>query len=278
MEFLRTVKLSPKVMSHYELNNERQRLSIGTGQLEFERSKELITRHLPEKPATILDVGGAAGVYSLWLATEGHEVHLVDPVPFLVEQAKEASAAQKNAHIKSISVGDARRLEFPQSFADIVLLMGPMYHLVEKSERLIALSEAHRVLKKSGFLIVAAISKFASTLDGFVQGYMDDPKFVEIAAQDLADGQHRNPFDDLSYFTTAFFHHPDELRREIGEAGFALQNTFAVEGFGWMLQNFEDHWNNPKRRERLLRFIRSTETEPSMIGISAHLLAAAQKF
>jgi ubiquinone/menaquinone biosynthesis C-methylase UbiE len=277
MEYLPTMELSSKILSHYEENNEQQRLSVGTGQLEFERTKELITRHLPKKSATILDVGGAAGVYSLWLAGEGHEVHLVDPVPFLLEQAKEASAAQKKAPIKSITLGDARRLEFPQSFADMVLLMGPMYHLVEKADRLTALREAYRVLKKSGLLISAAISKFASTLDGFVQGYMDDPKFVDIAAQDLADGQHRNPFDNLSYFTTAFFHHPEELKEEIEGAGFTHQNTFAVEGFGWMLQNFEDHWNNPKRRERLLRFIRSTETEPSMIGVSAHLLAVAKK-
>jgi len=277
VEYLPNIIISEKIKSHYEENNEQERLSVGTGQLEFERTKELIGRHLPDKPATILDIGGAAGAYSLWLAREGHDVHLVDPVPFLVEQARQASAAQKRAPIKSINVGDARKLDFPDGSADMVLLMGPMYHLVERGDRLTALKEANRVLKKNGWLIAAAISKFASTLDGFVREYMDDPKFVEIAERDLIDGQHRNPFDNLAYFTTAFFHHPSELKKEIEEEGFAYQNTFAVEGFGWMLQNFENHWNNPRRRERMLKFIRTTETEPTMIGMSAHLLAVARK-
>ena len=73
---------SEKIKSHYEKNNEQQRLFTGVGQLEFERTKELIMRYLSDRPAKILDIGGAAGVYSLWLAKMRHEVHLVDPVLF----------------------------------------------------------------------------------------------------------------------------------------------------------------------------------------------------
>lgn len=268
--------ISQVIKSHYEKNKEQQRLSIGVGKLEFERTKELILRYLPDKPVRILDIGGAAGVYSLWLAEMGHEIHLVDPVPFLVEQAK-CTSAEKEISVKSFKIGDARELEFSDDFAEIVLLMGPMYHLVKKNDRLTALKEAHRVLKKEGLMIVTAISKFASTLDGFVEGYMNDPEFLPIAEQDLINGQHRNPTDDLFYFTDAFFHHPDELKGEIVKAGFLYQNTFAVEGFGWMLQNFQDHWDNAERKERLLKFIHLTETEPSLIGMSAHLLAVAHK-
>lgn len=269
--------ISEKIKYHYQNNNEEQRLSIGSGQLEFERSKEIISRFLPHKPAKILDIGGAAGIYSLWLAAKGHEVHLIDPIPIHVEQAKQASALQPDFPIKSVQVGDALDLKFPDEFADVILLMGPMYHLVERKDRLSALKESHRVLKKGSLLIAAAISRFASTLDGFVQGFMDDHRFPPIAEQDLADGQHRNPYDEIAYFTTAFFHHPDELKAEIEETGFAHQDTFAVEGFGWLLQDFEDHWENEKRRERMLKFIRLTETEPSLLGMSAHLLGIAKK-
>jgi ubiquinone/menaquinone biosynthesis C-methylase UbiE len=268
--------ISEVIKSHYEKNNEQQRLSIGVGKLEFERTKELILRYLSNKPVRILDIGGAAGIYTLWLAEMGHEVHLVDPVPFLVEQAKHISA-EKEIPVKSFSIGDARQLDFPDDFADIILLMGPMYHLVERSDRLTALKEAYRVLKKEGLIITAAISKFASTLDGFVEGYMNDPAFVPIAEHDLVNGQHRNPTDNFSYFTDAFFHHPDELKTEIIETGFEHQNTFAVEGFGWMLQNFDEHWNDVERKERMFKFIRLTETEPSLLGMSAHLLAVAGK-
>ena len=261
--------ISQTIKAHYEKNNEHQRLLTGVGQLEFERTKELILRYLPDRPIKILDVGGATGIYSLWLAKMGHEIHLVDPVSFLVEQAKQASAKQ-GIHIKSFNIGDARKLEFPDDFADIVLLMGPMYHLIERRERLIALRESLRVLKKKGLLITAAISKFASTLDGFVEGYMDDPEFVPIARQDLINGQHRNPTDNPLYFTDAFFHQPEQLKEEILEAGFDHENTFAVEGFGWMLQNFDGHWKNKDRRDRMLKSIRAIETEPSLLGMSAH--------
>jgi ubiquinone/menaquinone biosynthesis C-methylase UbiE len=268
--------ISQTIKAHYETNNEHQRLLTGVGQLEFERTKELILRYLPDKAIKILDIGGATGIYSLWLAKMGHEVHLVDPVSFLVEQAKQASAKQE-IPIKSFNIGDARKLEFPDDFADIVLLMGPIYHLVERRERLIALRESLRISKKKGLLITAAISKFASTLDGFVEGYMDDKMFVPIAEQDLVKGQHHNPTDNPFYFTDAFFHHPDELKEEILEAGFDYENTFAVEGFGWMLQNFDNHWKDKDRRERMLKFIRLVEAEPSLLGMSAHLLAVSRK-
>ena len=268
--------ISQTIKAHYEKNNEHLRLLTGVGQLEFERTKELILRYLPDRPIKILDVGGATGIYSLWLAKMGHEVHLVDPVPFLVEQAKQASAKQE-IPIKSFNIGDARNLEFPDDFADIVLLMGPAYHLVERGDRVTALRESLRILKKKGLLFTAAISKFASTLDGFVAGYMDNPRFVPIAEQDLVNGQHRNPTDNPFYFTDAFFHHPDELKDEILEAGFDHENTIAVEGFGWTLQNFDNHWKDKDRRERMLRFIRAIETESSLLGMSAHLLAVAHK-
>jgi ubiquinone/menaquinone biosynthesis C-methylase UbiE len=269
--------ITEKIKYYYQNNNEDQRLSIGSGQLEFERTKEIISRYLPNKSARILDIGGAAGIYSLWLADKGHKVHLIDPMPNHVEKAKKASALQPDSPVKSIEIGDGSDLKFPNEFADIILLMGPMYHLVEKGERLAALKESLRVLNKGGLLIAAAISKFASTLDGFVQGFMDDHRFPPIAEQDLADGQHRNPYDTIAYFTTAFFHHPDELKVEIEEAGFAHQDTFAVEGFGWLLQNFDDQWEDAKRRERMLKFIRLTETEPSLLGMSAHFLSIAKK-
>ena len=140
-----------------------------------------------------------------------------------------------------------------------------------------ALREAHRVLAGGGLLFAAAISRFASVLDGLVRGYLDDPVFGKIVQQDLKDGQHRNPTDNPAYFTTAFFHRPEELRHEVEEAGFRIEEVFAIEGPGWLLQDFDDHWNDTGRRERLLSAIRDLETEPSTLGMSAHLLAVGRK-
>ena len=101
------------IISFYERVNERDRLLSPQGQLEFIRSKEIVRRGLPNPPAVVIDVGGATGRYACWLAKEGSEVHLADPVPTLIEEAKRASQQQLDTPIKNIRVGDARKLDFP---------------------------------------------------------------------------------------------------------------------------------------------------------------------
>src|SRR5207247_6861379 len=109
--------------------------------------------------------------------------------------------------LASINLGDARRLDFDDGYADIVLLFGPLYHLVRKKERLKALAEARRVLKPGGLLFVAAISRFTSALDGCLRGFIRDPEFMKIIQQDLKNGQHRKPSNKPENFTTALFNH-----------------------------------------------------------------------
>jgi ubiquinone/menaquinone biosynthesis C-methylase UbiE len=273
----RAPRLAPEIERHYGTVAEKSRLLAQAGRLEFHRTQEIISRYLPKKPAVILDVGGAAGIHACWLAKLGHAVHLVDPVPLHIAQAWQASAAQPNSPLASISLGDARRLNFADKCADCILLLGPLYHLTGRRDRLKSLREAFRALKPRGLLFAAAISRFASALHGLFRNRVRDPNFVKIVERDLKEGQHRNPTGRPEYFTTAFFHHPDELRREIQDAGFDLKNVLGVEGPGWMLPDFESFWNDPAARARLLKVVRAVETEPTLLGQSAHLLAVARK-
>jgi SAM-dependent methyltransferase len=265
------------VVAHYEAVAEQSRLSADTGRLEFARTCEVIARFLPPAPAVVLDVGGGPGAYACWLARRGYRVHLVDAVPLHVEQARAASQAQPEHPLAGAAVGDARRLDHADGCADAVLLPGPLYHLPERSDRLAAWREACRVLKPGGVVLAAGISRFASALDGLRLGLFDDPAFAVLAERDLRDGQHCNPTGDPRYFTTAYFHRPEELGAEAAEAGLRHEATLGVEGPGWLLQNFEAWWAEPRRRERLLWLARTLESEPSMLGVSAHLLAVARK-
>ena len=104
-----------------------------------------------------------------------------------------------------------------------------------------------------------------------------DPEFIEIAEHDLRDGQHRNPNEHPAYFTTAFLHRPEELESEIEAVGFDVEGLFGIQGPGWLLQNLEEQWDNPNYRERLLNIARSLESESSVIGVSAHVMAIARK-
>src|SRR6266545_3759735 len=151
------------VIAYYEGFTEESRLDSGPSRLEFERTKEILARVLPKAPARLIDVGGAAGAYSAWLAERGHEVHLVDLSARLVEQARQLNARLEKP-IASLSVADARRLPQADNFAAAVLVMGPLYHLPSAADRQTALAEALRVLEPSGLLVVAAISRYASAL------------------------------------------------------------------------------------------------------------------
>src|SRR5207244_480859 len=131
----------------------------------------------------------------------------------------------------------------------------------------LALREAGRVLRPSGFVAAAAISRFASLLDGLYAGYLTDPMFWPIVEGDLADGQHRSPPDaDAAYFTTAYFHRPEDLRMELEEAGLGVDGVFGVEGPGWLLL---DRWDDERAREQILLVARTVEQEPAVVGTSS---------
>jgi ubiquinone/menaquinone biosynthesis C-methylase UbiE len=265
------------IAAHYASGYEADRLQQGAGQLDRERSRELLGRFLPPPPATVLDVGGGPGGHACWLAARGYQVHLIDITPLHVELARQASARQPEAPLASGAVGDARALPWADATADAVVLFGPLYHLTDRADRLQALREARRVLRPGGALVAAAISRFASALDGLCRGFLKDPQFAEIVRRDLAEGQHRNPTGRPEYFMDTFFHHPDELRGEVAEAGFAAARVYGVEGPGWLVSGFDAWWENGEYRDRLLQLARALEAEPSLSGASAHLMAVATR-
>jgi SAM-dependent methyltransferase len=265
-----------EILGYYALGGEQGRLDEAYFPLERARTQELVARHLPPAPGVVLDVGGAAGAYAFWLAEKGYEVHLVDPVPLHLEQARATSDARTAGGLASVRVGDARRLALGNLTADAVLLLGPLYHLTVRGDRLRALAEARRVLKPGGVVFAAGISRFASLLDGLRGSVFDDEAFARIALRDLADGQHRNDTGVPAFFTTAFFHHPVELAAEIQEAGLGLDGIFAVEGPGAFVPDFRKRWDDPRSRERLLDLVRRVESEPALLGMSPHLLAVGR--
>jgi SAM-dependent methyltransferase len=267
-------ELDPAIREHYGVGVERDRLTTW-GRLEAERTHELLHRFLPGPPAVLLDVGGAEGVYALPLAAAGYTVHLVDPVPRHVDAARAASAARP-APLASAEVGDARALAHADSSADAVVMLGPLYHLVDVADRAAALAEARRVLRPGGVLLAAAITRFASALDGVRAGHLADPGFAAIVDEDLTGGVHRNPdpAGRPEWFTLAYFHHPDELRAEVAAAGFAQVEVLAVEGVG-AAGDARPLLDDPSARGALLDTIRRLESEPTLLGASPHLMAVA---
>jgi 2-polyprenyl-3-methyl-5-hydroxy-6-metoxy-1,4-benzoquinol methylase len=265
-----------EILGHYQAGVENNRLAVGSGNLEMERTREIIRRFLPPPPAVIADIGGGPGIYSGWLARLGYEVHLIDPVPLHVEQAQERSRSQPEAPIASARIGDARQIESDENSFAAVLLLGPLYHLTEQADRIAALRETARITQPGGHIFAAAISRFASLLDGLDRGFIADPAFRDIMAEDLRSGQHRNPDSTPHYFTTAYFHRPEELRAEFEAAGLRHLQTLAVEGPAAYIQHVVDQWDDPNWRDQVLAALRHIEDEPELLGASPHLLAVGQ--
>ncbi|GAB3151773.1 class I SAM-dependent methyltransferase [Microbispora hainanensis] len=127
--------------------------------MELWRTQDVLRRALPSPPARVLDVGGGTGVHAEWLVADGYEVELLDPVPLHVERARALPGV-------TARLGDARDLPLPDASADAVLLLGPLYHLPGRADRIAALAEARRVVRLEG----------AFWLYGDVDDWLDAPE------------------------------------------------------------------------------------------------------
>ena len=265
-----------EVYEFYNNGAEIDRLERGLGIVEFYRSKEIVSQYITKK-STIYDIGGGIGKYSEWLAGQGHDVTLIELAPTAVDYAKKNMKTSYKAE-----VGDAREINKSDENADVVLLMGPLYHLQNKSDRIKALSEAHRVLKKGGLLIAAGISKFSSTtwaLSVYGNGcdFIDDDVYLNMLKHELATGEHIRPEEYPFIIANAYFHTIDELRNEIQNSSFEVLNYHAVEGCVWITPKLEEKWQDIDSRNRLLDIIHATEHEETLMGLSPHFLVVAKK-
>lgn len=259
---------------HYARGQEVDRLSGPLGAVEFIRTQEIIGRHLPPPPAVIGDVGGGPGRYTLWLADLGYTVVHRDLVPLHVQQLQ-ATAAERGLGIDT-AVGDARHLDLADRSLDALLLLGPLYHLTARTDRLDALAEANRVLRPGGPIFVAAVSRWAPRLHGMVAErlYERYPAMRDEASRLERTGR-MPPLFPGSF--AGYAHRPRQLRAEITQAGFEMLDLVAVEGLAFALSDLADRLANPVHRDVVLGAARATERVPELLGLGPHLLATARR-
>jgi len=263
--------IDPSIDAFYSQSGEDTRLTIGLGPLEFERNKELILRHLPPGKCLIADVGGGAGHYAQWLAGQGHNVILIDPVLKHIRQAERRSKQGKP--FKSIQ-GEARKLPLDDHSADVVILHGPLYHLQEETDRIAAIREARRVLRINGMVLAFAITRAANTIAALQGGMIHQPEVFAMCREELESGNHHPPLNFPGMLAQAYFHRPDELINEFELVGFQSLDLLPVEGMAWLDGQFFQSWASPEKRERLLQLIRLTEQDRSLLCLSPHMMGA----
>ncbi|MFJ4332098.1 MULTISPECIES: class I SAM-dependent methyltransferase [unclassified Streptomyces] len=265
-------EVTPEIVRFYsETVDEAERLvSTADGRLEMVRTQELLRRHLPSPPARVLDVGGGPGTHARWLVEDGYEVHVVDPIPRHVEQAVATGATAE--------LGDARHLTADDSAFDVVLVLGPMYHLPRRADRDRALAEALRVLRPGGLLAVAGINRYASLFEHAAYAHLHKESMRASIGTILATQVH----DGKKAFTTAYFHTGEQLCEEVAAAGFLDASVFGIEGPAWSLlaaaeRNTGQSFRESELFESVLTAARMAEPHPELLAASSHLLAVGRR-
>ncbi|MEU8967435.1 class I SAM-dependent methyltransferase [Streptomyces sp. NPDC048491] len=267
--------IDAEILRYYNEGNEENRLRDARRSIEFLRTMDILGRFLPPAPARVLDVGGGPGIYALALAEAGYDVTLIDPVPLHLQQATAASR-ESDHPLNSVRHGDARVLPVDGAEFDAVLMLGPLYHLVEEHDRMQAWREAGRAARPGGLIAAAAVSRYYTTWEMLSKDKLDLPGAENLIEAHIDSGQHRYPQRDFRrLFTTAYLHAPQELADEATTAGHTVQALLAVEGPAKLLPCLAERIQDEPHRAQLLRALRRLEAESSVLGCSEHIIALA---
>lgn len=258
-----------EVQAYYDRGEERDRLLGAKGALELERTQEIVLRRLPPAPAVVADIGGGPGRYAEWLADLGYRVQHRDLMPAHVAHVVSLGRPEISA-----VVGDARALDLADDSVDAALLLGPLYHLRDRDDRVQALREAARIVRPGGHVFAAVISRWAPRLDGVVADklYQPLPILLDLVEDVERDGDlppaHPGGF-------AAYTHRPADLQSEVVDAGLQVDDLVGVEGLPLggaeiAARRAEPDW------QVLLDAARAIEAVPELLGVSPHLICTGR--
>jgi len=267
--------ISKELEDFYNKASEETRLEKGMGIFEFERIKELIQLHILKDKITVVDVGGGTGKYSEWLAKQNHTVHLIEPVLKHIKLAEKRAKKLKKPF--SVTIGEAKELPFKDNSADLVILHGPLYHLQKREDRIAAILEAKRVLKKGGIILGFAINATASTVVGLMNGMIHANSFFDMCKKELTSGVHNAPKDFPFLLADAYYHKPATLKTEFLEQNLSFINLYAVEGMIWLDNEYFANMLDKKKSKTLKTLQKLTQNDEYLLPFSPHMMIAVKK-
>lgn len=242
---------------------------LGRHKIEFDITKRYLDKYIIGKNLKIFDIGGGTGRYSIYLAEKGHKVSLLDLSSKNIEVAK-AKAKEFDLELEEYIHGNALELgEYEQKY-DVILLMGPLYHLIKEDDRRLALESALRLLKSGGIIFIAFISKYAPIQDSLLHFY--EINDVKSLLRYLNDSENKSD----EGFTSAYFSSPKEVEElmsdfDIKELAFAgVENILGCKEKEICSLN-EDQYN------KWLEIGFELSTDKNVIGASQHFLDIGKK-
>jgi 2-polyprenyl-3-methyl-5-hydroxy-6-metoxy-1,4-benzoquinol methylase len=261
------------VRSYYDKRVEKEWQRLEQHRMKFSVTKRLLSTYLPPS-GRILDCGGGPGRYALWLASQGYDVTLFDLSASCLAKARtEASAAGVKL---SYEQGTATDLSyFADDSFDAVLVMGPLYHLVELGDRQTALAEAVRIVKSPGLVATSFITRTAA-LRYFAKELANEVLVFYAPMLNVIDeGYDQTVAPGIDYFP-AYFAHPNEVEPLLRGAGLEPLGVFAVEGFVSMIDETINTLQGAEW-EAWVELNLKLAADPTLFSGAEHLLAFGKK-
>ncbi len=244
--------------------------------LEFENTIDYLDQHLPES-GHILDAGGAAGRYSVWLAERGYDVTLLDLSAEQVAIAKQRVAERDLDGRVTVQQGDIRELPFPDDAFDATLCLGgPLSHVIDADERETTVRELHRVSRHDAPVFVsvmgfiAVVQNLIKSAPHFEAGVRQLPGLIETAtySPELAEEYE----GETPSFVECHFFRADELHRLLEQHGITVETVAGLEGpasnFGAPLEDI-----GADAQETVAQVVRTLREDPTIADLSNHILA-----
>jgi SAM-dependent methyltransferase len=246
--------------------------------LEFQVGMQILSKHLPPAPARVLDVGSGPGRYAIALAEKGYRVTLFDlSGESLALARRNAVEAGVSDRMEGYEQGEASDLgRFADGCFDVVLVMGPLYHLIDGAARLAAVRESLRVLRSGGIVAATIINHLGVARSGITEfpDWYRDPECLHI----VGSYTNRASEDGTGGFTDAYFSHPLELRRWYEDAGAETAGMAAQEGIaGGLRDECRRLAENPVAWQHFVQIVLATCEDPTILGASEHTLYVGRK-
>lgn len=264
-----------KIKEYYKNFNEDNRLtSDNSGKLEYEITMKNLKKYLPET-GIILDLGGATGVYTFPLAQLGYKMYLADLSPNLIKQAQEK--AKNSNNVISCDVVNAIDLSiYKDEQFDAVLLFGPLYHLLDETEREKCIKEVNRVLKKDGKVFASFIPYLSGSI-AIVDRFFRHPEQVNI--ENLRETFNSGMFNNLDKngFQEGYYPTSKEIEELFKKNNFEKIKTFSIRGFGYEKEDKLYEIQDREMFEEIINLIQSTSEYQEIIETCGHAMFIGKK-
>jgi S-adenosylmethionine-dependent methyltransferase len=261
------------IAGFYDEDPERELRRLDEHQLEYELTLRYLDQYLPPK-GSILDVGAGTGRYAIKLAERGYTVTAADLSPALVEECERGVREQQLTDRVQVLIADARDLHaLPPNAFDAVLMLGPLYHLVEESDRQLALRQARDRLKPGALIFAALLSRLGVLADLVrkMPEWIDDSVHVQSLLE-----RGRRPDGSAPGGFRGYFARVSEIVPMHEAVGFETLTLAAVEP---IIGADDESFNRleGRQREEWLEVFHEISTDSSVVGASRHVLYVGRK-